>query len=91
MLQARQDLGEWAAAAAVPLSGPALSFLAQNWLGANQPGTTATSPDPPTAYYTVDFQMHGKLVGMLSVNGSSGAIWFHSWPGSFVQERELGA
>jgi len=65
--------------------------IAQQWLDANQPGTTARSPDPFYGYYTVDFEKDGRLVGMLSVSGSSGAVWYHSWHGSFVQVRDLGA
>lgn len=64
--------------------------IAQRWLDSNQPGASANSPDSFYGYYTVDFQRNGKLAGMLSVNGSSGAVWFHSWHGAFVQMRDLG-
>jgi hypothetical protein len=65
--------------------------IAQRWLDANQPGSTANQPDPFYGYYTVDFEKGGKLAGMLSVNGTSGAVWFHGWHGSFVEVRDLGA
>jgi hypothetical protein len=65
--------------------------IAQRWLDSNQPGTTASSPDPFYGYYTVDFGKDGRLIGMLSVNSSSGAVWYHSWHGSFVQVKDLGA
>lgn len=65
--------------------------IAQRWLDANQPGAKANPPDPFYGYYTVDFEKDGKLAGMLSVNGSTGAVWYHSWHGSFVQLRDLGA
>jgi hypothetical protein len=65
--------------------------IAQHWLEANQAGTTAKSPDPFYGYYTVDFTRTGQLVGMLSVNGYTGQIWYHSWHGSFIQLRDLGA
>jgi hypothetical protein len=65
--------------------------IAQRWLDANEPGTKAKAPDPFHGYYTVDFEKDGRLVGMLSVNGSSGAVWYHSWHGDFVQVRDLGA
>jgi hypothetical protein len=65
--------------------------IAQRWLDANQPGTTARSPDPFHGYYTVDVERDGRLTGMLSVNSSSGAVWYHNWHGSFVQARDLGA
>ncbi len=65
--------------------------VAQHWLDANQPGTTANPPDPFYGYYTVDFNKAGQLVGMLSVNGHSGQVWYHSWHGSFIQVRDLAA
>ncbi|MGA7913167.1 MAG: hypothetical protein WCC30_16690 [Candidatus Dormiibacterota bacterium] len=64
---------------------------AQQWLDANQPGTTARSADPFYGYYTVDFDKAGRLVGMLSVNGYTDQVWFHTWHGSFIQIRDLGA
>jgi hypothetical protein len=65
--------------------------IAQRWLDANQSGTTAKSADPFYGYYTVDFQRDGTLVGMLSVNGYSGQVWYHTWHGSFIAMRDLGA
>ncbi len=65
--------------------------VAQRWLNANQTDTSAKTPDSFYGFYTVDFQKAGQLVGMLSVNGYSGQVWFHSWHGSFIQVRDLGA
>jgi hypothetical protein len=65
--------------------------IAQQWLDANQSGTTAKAADPFYGYYTVDFQRAGTLVGMLSVNGHTGQVWYHSWHGTFIQSRDLGA
>jgi hypothetical protein len=64
--------------------------IAQRWLDANQSGTTAKPADPFYGYYTVDFQKDGALVGMLSVNGRTGQVWYHTWHGSFIQLRDLG-
>ena len=65
--------------------------IAQRWLDANRSGTNAGSPDSFYGYYTIDFQRTGRLVGMLSVNGYTGLVWFHSWHGSFIQLKDLGA
>jgi len=65
--------------------------IAQQWLNANRSGSTAKSADPFYGYYTVDFERDGKLVGMLSVHGQSGQVWYHTWHGTFIQLRELGA
>lgn len=65
--------------------------IAQQWLDANQAGATAKSPDAFYGYYTIDFERGGTLVGMLSVNGYSGQVWYHTWHGTFIQLRDLGA
>src|SRR3990170_3522456 len=41
-------------------------------------------------YYTIDFTVNGKIAGMLSVNGQTVQVWYHSWHGNFIQEIELG-
>jgi hypothetical protein len=40
-------------------------------------------------YYTLDFSTNGKVVGMLSVNGYSGAVFLHTWHGTFIEELEM--
>jgi hypothetical protein len=65
--------------------------IAQRWLDSNRAGSTAKSPDSFYGFYTIDFESSGHLAGMLSVNGYSGQVWYHSWHGTFIQLRELGA
>jgi hypothetical protein len=60
------------------------------WLDANQPGAKARTSDPFFGYYTVDFERAGSLVGMLSINGYSGQVWYHTWHGSFIQTKDFG-
>jgi len=73
------------------VSGQQAQAIAQHWLDANHAGTKANSPDPFYGYYTVDFGTTGQLVGMLSVNGYTGQVWYHGWHGSFIELRDLGA
>jgi hypothetical protein len=40
-------------------------------------------------YYTFDYSIDGKTAGMLSVHGSTGDVWLHTWHGSFVAEKEM--
>jgi hypothetical protein len=58
--------------------------IAQRWLDANLPGRTAGEADPFYGYYTLHFLKDGEIEGMLSVHGSSGDVWFHSWHGDFI-------
>ena len=37
-------------------------------------------------YYTIDFVKDGKTYGMLSVNGYTGQVWYHTWHGEFIGE-----
>lgn len=40
-------------------------------------------------YYTIDtVTKNGTLVGMLSVNGFTGQVWYHNWHGVFIEEKE---
>lgn len=62
--------------------------IAQQWLDANQAGSTTETPDAFYGYYTVHTLKDGKITGMLSVNGYTGQIWYHTWLGNFVATEE---
>ncbi len=66
------------------------SQIAQKWLNSNYPDTQVEDPDTFYGYYTMDFSKDGNTVGMLSVNGYTGAVWFHTWHGSFIERTEYG-
>lgn len=40
-------------------------------------------------YYNFDVLQNGKTYGMLSVNGYTGAVWFHTWHGDFIAAKTL--
>jgi len=61
---------------------------AQQWLDANQPGAKLADDEMQFyGYYTMDFLKDGKTAGMLSVNGYSGQVWYHTWHGNFISEQ----
>ena len=63
--------------------------IAQRWLDANRPGvTTEEHADPFYGYYTIHTLKGGEIEGMLSVHGSTGQVWYHTWHGAFVQMIE---
>jgi len=39
-------------------------------------------------YYTLHTFKDGKEFGMLSVNGYSGQVWYHTWHGAFIASSE---
>jgi hypothetical protein len=62
---------------------------AQQYLDAALPGTqTAAGADAFYGYYTIDILRDGKTVGMLSVNGTSGQVFLHTWHGTFIASQD---
>jgi hypothetical protein len=62
---------------------------AQQFLSTNYSGTTVGDVDTFYGYYHIDVVSAGNTYGMLSVNGYTGQVWYHTWHGSFVQAVEL--
>ena len=65
------------------------AMLATSWLGQNQPGMAAETPDTFSGYYTVHLTKDGAITGMLSVNGYTGQIWYHTWHGDFIRMKQI--
>jgi len=63
---------------------------ADQWLGQYRPGSTTETPDQFYGYYTIHILKDSKITGMLSVNGYTGQVWYHTWHGDFIQMKELG-
>jgi len=86
-------MGGFGAASSRPMTVTAQQAqeVTQRWLDLNRAGANAKAPDSLYGFYTVDFERTGQLVGMVSVNGYTGQVWYHSWHGSFIQVRDLGA
>ncbi len=58
---------------------------AQAYLDAAYPGLTADEEaEAFYGYYTLHILEDGQVVGMLSVNGTTSAVWLHYWHGDFV-------
>jgi hypothetical protein len=62
---------------------------AQTYLDTNLNGAKVEDATQFYGYYTIDYTVNGKIAGMLSVNGYTGQVWYHSWHGAFVQEIEF--
>ena len=75
----------------MPVSIDRAHQIAQTWLDRQGSGNSPGAPDAFYGYYTFHFLKGGQIAGMLSVNGSTGQVWFHSWHGHFIQARELAA
>lgn len=59
--------------------------IAQGYLDRTSSGLTAgVDADAFYGYYTLHTMRNGKITGMLSVNGETGAVWPHTWHGEFI-------
>jgi hypothetical protein len=75
-------------ATAMPVTVDQAKTSAQQFLDANYLGTTVGDVDTFYGYYHVDVMLSGNTYGMLSVNGYTGQVWYHTWHGAFIQEIE---
>jgi hypothetical protein len=62
--------------------------IANDYLSRVSPDTRAGEAERLYGYYTLHTEKDGKITGMLSVNGYSGEVWYHSWHGPFVAMQE---
>jgi hypothetical protein len=63
---------------------------AQEYLSGYIAGTVIGDVTTFYGYYTIEVLNNGTPYGMLSVNGYTGLVWFHTWHGTFVQEQQVG-
>ncbi|NJD75584.1 MAG: hypothetical protein FIB08_00620 [Candidatus Methanoperedens sp.] len=63
---------------------------AQVYLDKELPGTNAEDAEAFYGYYTIHVLRDGKVSGMLSVSGYTGAVWYHGWHGEFIKILDVG-
>jgi hypothetical protein len=63
--------------------------IAQQFLNSHLAGTRTDEALTFPGYYTIDVSRSGQPIGMLSVNASTGAVWYHAWHGTFLKEKDL--
>ncbi len=73
-----------AGAAATTISAEEAREVADRWLADHRDGERADAADAFPGYYTLHTMRGEDVVGMLSVNGSTGAVWHHSWHGELI-------
>jgi len=73
----------------MPVSPDQAVQAAQDYLDLALPGAVATDEVTPFyGYYTIDIARDGSIVGMLSVNGYTRQVFFHTWHGAFIAMSE---
>ena len=73
----------------MPINASGAVLYAQRWLDANLPGARTEEPNTFYGYYTINVSKSGSTYGMLSVNGYTGDIWYHTWHGMFIKMVEF--
>ncbi len=74
---------------AMTLDADAAQQIAQRWLDGTFAGDSAGTADAFYGYYTFHFEKDGRIAGMLSVNGYTGQVWYHTWHGTFIQAKDF--
>jgi len=88
----RGMMGGWQNGSTGPLTVTAeqARTAAQQWLNANLPGVVLSDEETQFyGYYTLDTMKDGQMAGMLSVNGYTGQVWYHTWHGNFITEKDF--
>lgn len=62
--------------------------LAQGFLDVAYPGAEADEIVAYYGYYTIMAKLEDEHYGMLSINGYSGDVWYHTWHGMFISKVE---
>jgi hypothetical protein len=62
---------------------------AQTYLNNYLPGATTGDVNTFYGYYTIEVLKGTTPYGMLSVNGYSGQVWYHTWHGTFINELQV--
>lgn len=77
--------------AEMPIGPEEAVRLAREAISQTRPGLEVGDEAVPFyGYYTLHTVRDGEVVGMFSVNGYTGQIWFHDWHGTFRGMTEEG-
>lgn len=82
MMRARSAAGEDA------VSPDEAVEIADDWLREHRRGLHAEEPEAFPGYFTLHVLKGERIVGMLSVNEATGAVWYHGWHGRFIRMQE---
>jgi hypothetical protein len=76
-------------ATTLPVTEAQATTDAQTYLNTYVIGATTGDVTAFYGYYTIEILNGGTTYGMLSVNGYTGQVWFHTWHGTFIAELQV--
>jgi uncharacterized membrane protein YkoI len=71
------------------VTGEQAQKIAQDYLDRIIPRAKVNGADTFYGYYTMEVTKDNKIFGMLSVNSNTGAVWYHTWHGTFENLLEV--
>lgn len=77
-------MGNYLGSGSMTVTSDQAKKIAQEFLNVTYPGTTVGGVDTFPGYYTMETTFNGQTYGMLSINGDTSAIWYHTWHGEFI-------
>ena len=84
-----RTLGRQTPLTEMPVATEQAREYAQEFLDYYLPGTEAAEDvDPFYGYYTIHVLKGDKIYGMLSVNGFTGQVWYHTWHEEYLDMNE---
>jgi hypothetical protein len=76
--------------AAGTVSADEAKRIAREWLIARGDATTWDfEVTEMPGYFTVHLEKGGRMEAMLGVNAFTGAVWYHTWHGTYVAAKEM--
>lgn len=71
-----------------PVTADQAQRIADQWLSQHRWGLHATDATAFPGYYTLHTLRGDQIVGMMSVNAQTAAVWYHTWHGQFIAMQE---
>jgi hypothetical protein len=76
--------------AAATVSADDAERIAREWLAARGDLTAwEYEVTEMPGYYSIHLERDGRMEAMLGVNAATGAVWYHTWHGTFVAAKEM--
>ncbi len=79
-------MGLWRTPTPMTVTVDQAKSAAQQFLNTYYAGTTVGDVTTFYGYYSIEVLYSGNVYGMLSVNGYTGQVWYHTWHGTFIRE-----
>lgn len=74
---------------ALGISSAQAQEVAQDWLNQHYYRASAGVPRRYPGYYTTHVRRDGAVIGLLSIHGQTGLLWYHTWHAPLAATERL--